>query len=201
VSNLFGEDDEKPVHTVTVSSFFMDKTEVTQAEFRQIMGRNPSNFNGCDDCPVEQVTWYDASAYATKVGKRLPTETEWEYAARGGKKGQVYTYSGGNDLDAVGWYDDNSGDKTHPVAQKEPNKLGLYDMSGNVYEWCSDWFGDYSSSPQTDPQGSNSGAYRVLRGGGWLSFGFNCRVTNRGGNVPDLRSSSFGFRLVLSQDL
>jgi formylglycine-generating enzyme required for sulfatase activity len=201
-----GIDDEKPVHTVTVSSFFMDKTEVTQAEYRKVMGKNPSSFSGCDACPVEQVRWYDANEYAKKVGKRLPTEAEWEYAARGGNKSKGYTYSGGYGLDAVGWYtiqqysSYNSGSKTHPVAQKQPNELGLYDMSGNVWEWCSDWHGYYSSSPQTDPQGSNSGARRVLRGGSWSSFDSHGRVANRYGYNPDGRFNNYGFRLVLLQD-
>jgi sulfatase modifying factor 1 len=198
-----GESDEKPVHTVTVSSFFMDKTEVTQAEYRKVMGKNPSSFSGCDACPVEQVTWHDANTYAKKVGKRLPTEAEWEYAARGGNKSKGYKYSGGWDLDAVGWYDNNSGSKTHPVAQKQPNELGLYDMSGNVWEWCSDWYdkGYYSRSPQTDPQGPNSGITPVLRGCSWGYDGFFCRVADRGGGNPDWRNNnSGGFRLVLSQD-
>ncbi len=197
-----GDSDEKPIHTVTVSSFYMDKTEVTQAEYRKVMGKNPSNFSGCDDCPVENVSWNDANAYAQKVGKRLPTEAEWEYAARGGNKSKGYTYSGGNNLDAVGWYNDNSGSKTHPVAQKQPNELGLYDMSGNVWEWCSDWYdkGYYSRSPQNDPQGPNSGIYRVLRSGGWGNGGSSCRVANRSRLRPVSWSNACGFRLVLSQD-
>jgi formylglycine-generating enzyme required for sulfatase activity len=197
------ESDEKPIHTVTVSSFYMDKTEVTQAEYRKVMGKTPSSFSGCDDCPVEKVSWHDANAYAKKVGKRLPTEAEWEYAARGGNKSKGYTYSGSNDLDAVAWYNNNSGSKTHPVAQKQPNELGLYDMSGNVWEWCSDWYdeGYYSGSPQTDPQGSNSGKKRVLRGGGWYYYGHYCRVANRGRSSPVLRFNHYGgFRLVFSQD-
>ena len=197
-----GDSDEKPVHTVTVSSFYMDATEVTQAEYRKVMGKNPSRFSGCDDCPVEQVRWHDANEYAKKVGKRLPTEAEWEYAARGGNKSKGYTYSGSSGIDAVGWYNNNSGGKTHPVAQKQPNELGLYDMSGNVYEWCSDWYGEesYSSSPQNNPQGPNSGSRRVLRGGGWSSIGNICRVAYRGRFNPDYRSNVLGFRLVLSQD-
>jgi formylglycine-generating enzyme required for sulfatase activity len=207
-----GGDDENPVHTVTVSSFFMDKTEVTQAEYRKVMGENPSIFSGCDDCPVENVSWHDANAYAQKVGKRLPTEAEWEYAARGGNKSKGYEYSGGNSLDIVGWNDSgckDCGSKTHPVAQKQPNELGLYDMSGNVWEWCTDWYdeGYYSGSPQNDPQGPHSGKYRVLRGGPYTLFsGRNCRsaarymgkdywYVNRG------RSRYYGFRLVLSLDL
>ncbi|MDP6396118.1 MAG: formylglycine-generating enzyme family protein [Candidatus Marinimicrobia bacterium] len=195
-----GDSDEKPVHTVTVSSFYMDKTEVTQAEYRKVMGKNPSKFSGCDDCPVENVSWHDANKYAKKVGKRLPTEAEWEYAARGGNKSKGYSYSGSNDLDAVGWYDNNSRSKTHPVAQKQPNELGLYDMSGNVWEWCSDRYGDYSSSSQTDPQGSNSGEYRVLRGGCWCYVADYCRVAARDRYYLGSRNVNSGFRLVLSQD-
>ena len=196
------ESDEKPIHTVTVSSFYMDKTEVTQAEYRKVMGKNPSHFSGCDDCPVENVSWHDANEYAKKVGKRLPTEAEWEYAARGGNKSKGYRYSGSNGIDAVGWYYDNSGGKTHPVAQKQPNELGLYDMSGNVWEWCSDWYSDsyYRSSPKNDPQGPNSGSRRVLRGG---CFGCSvnvCRVAYRSRSYPGNREVSCGFRLVLSQD-
>jgi len=189
------ESDEKPIHTVTISGFFMDKTEVTQAEYRKVMGKNPSNFSGCDDCPVENVSWNDANAYAQKVGKRLPTEAEWEYAARGG---------GNNDLNTPGWYNNNSGSKTHPVAQKQPNELGLYDMSGNVWEWCSDWYNDsyyYRSSPKNDPQGSNSGSTRVLRGGGWNVNVNRCRVADRNYSYPENRVNRIGFRLVLSQDL
>jgi uncharacterized protein (TIGR02145 family) len=198
-----GDSDEKPVHTVTVSSFYMDKTEVTQAEYRKVMGKNPSWFSGCDDCPVEQVSLYDANEYAKKVGKRLPTEAEWEYAARGGNKSKGYRYSGGNNLDAVGWYDNNSDDKTHPVAQKQPNELGLYDMSGNVGEWCSDWYSDsyYSYSPKNDPQGPKGYRSRVLRGGGWSSSDVSCRVANRGRNFPESSNYRYhydrGFRLVL----
>ena len=194
-----GESDEKPIHTVTVSSFFMDKTEVTQAQYKKVMGRNPSGFSGCDDCPVEKVSWHDAVAYANKVGKRLPTEAEWEYAARGGNKSKGYKYSGSNGIDAVGWYDRNSNSKTHPVAQKQPNELGLYDMSGNVWEWCSDWYGSYSSSPQNNPQGPNSGEYRVRRGGSWYGSGSICRVALRYRDSPDDRYGNLGFRLVLSQ--
>ncbi|MDP7610975.1 MAG: formylglycine-generating enzyme family protein, partial [Nitrospinaceae bacterium] len=197
-----GDSDEKPIHTVTVSSFYMDKTEVTQAEYRKVMGKNPSKFSGCDDCPVENVSWHDANEYAKKVGKRLPTEAEWEYAARGGNKSKGYRYSGSNTISSVGWYDDNSRSKTHPVAQKQPNELGLYDMSGNVWEWCSDWYSDsyYRSSPKNDPQGPNSGSRRVLRGGSWYNDDSVCRVANRVRNYPDDRFDNNGFRLVFSQD-
>ncbi len=193
-----GDGDEKPVHTVTVKSFFMDKTEVTQAEYRRVMGKNPSNFSGCDECPVETVSWDDAMSYAHKVGKRLPTEAEWEYAARGGNQSKGTIYSGSNDLGSVGWYSDNSGSKTHPVGQKQPNELGLYDMSGNVWEWCADWYaGDYySQSPGVNPPGPASGPNRVLRGGSWLNVGYYCRVANRSWSLPVLRDLNLGFRCI-----
>jgi len=174
---------------------------VTQAEYRRVMGKNPSIFSGCDDCPVENVSWNDAMEYAKKVGKRLPTEAEWEYAARGGNQSRGYTYSGSNDLNSVGWYDGNSGSKTHPVAQKQPNELGLYDMSGNVWEWCADRYGEnyYNQSPGSNPTGPASGSSRVLRGGSWFNSGGGCRVSNRGRDDPSCRDSYSGFRCI--QDL
>ena len=203
---------EKPVHSVTVSDFNISKTEVTFEQydaFCDAIGRDKPDDEGWGrgNRPVIYVDWQDAFDYCEWMSKttgktyRLPTEAEWEYAARGGSKSKGYTYSGGNNLYAVAWYDNNSRDKTHPVAQKQPNELGLYDMSGNVYEWCSDWYGDYSSSPQTDPQGSNSEEYRVLRGGGWLHHDSGCRVAFRLGYSPDGRYNFYGFRLVLSPDL
>ena len=200
-----GNNNEKPVHTVTVSSFFIDKTEVTQAEYRQVMGLNPS-FRVCDNCPVEHVSWYDASLYAKKVGKRLPTEAEWEFAARGGNKSKGYKYSGSNDLNEVGWYYKTSDvilefGSTLPVALKQPNELGLYDMSGNVWEWCSNFYYDYSSSPQTDPQGPNSGDKRVLRGHSFVSGGDRLGLAHRQPTNPQLKRdyfSDYGFRCVSS---
>jgi sulfatase modifying factor 1 len=209
-----GDIDEKPVHSVTVSDYSMSKTEVTFEQydaFCTLTGSDKPDDEGWGrgDRPVINVNWHDAVAFCEWMSKvtgktyRLPTEAEWEYAARGGNKSKGYIYSGGNDLDAVGWYDDNYGRKTHPVAQKQPNELGLYDMSGNVWEWCSDWYDKvyYSGSPQTDPQGSNSGSSRVLRGGCW-SFDLvsSCRVADRGRCDPDRRYGYYGFRLVLSQD-
>jgi len=193
-----GEPDEKPVHTVTVKGFYMDKYEVTQAEYRRVMGTNPSYFTNCADCPVELVTWHDAMAYAQKVGKRLPTEAEWEYAARGGNQSRGYKYAGSDNLDAVGWYDGNSGGKTHPVGQKQPNELGLYDMSGNVWEWCADWYGEnyYAKSPQDNPTGPASGSHRVLRGGSWLNYDYYCPVSSRLRFNPVSRNGDVGFRCV-----
>ena len=203
------ENDEKPIITVTVSSFFMDKTVVTQAQYIKVMGKNPSHFSGNDDRPVENVSWHDANEYANKVGKRLPTEAEWEYAARGGNKPKGFIYAGSNNIDEVAWHEGNSGNtkiiffvnrKTHPIAQKQPNALGLYDMSGNVREWCSDWyvFNFSNKRPRVNPHGPNSGYTRVLRGGSWNLSDTHCRVANRYRNFPDRRSAVNGFRLVRS---
>jgi formylglycine-generating enzyme required for sulfatase activity len=196
---------EKPAHQVTVSGFQMGKYEVTQAQWRAVMGSNPSHFSGCDDCPVENVSWNDAQAYISKLNQqtgkkyRLPTEAEWEYAARGGNKSKGYKYAGGTDIGSVAWYSSNSSSKTHAVGQKQANELGIYDMSGNVWEWCEDWHGDYSSSPQTNPKGPQSGSNRVLRGGSWDDLAEFCRVSDRSydGIYPDYRDYRSGFRLVL----
>lgn len=193
--------DERPTHSVTVSDFYIGKYEVTQAQWRAVMGSNPSYFTG-DNLPVEQVSWDDIQEFITKLntmtGKtfRLPTEAEWEYAARGGDKSKGYKYSGSNTLDNVAWYTNNSSSKTHPVGQKQPNELGLYDMSGNVWEWCQDWYGSYSSSSQTNPTGPSSGSRRVLRGGSCYNFARDCRVSYRGSGDPDDRYNLNGFRLV-----
>jgi formylglycine-generating enzyme required for sulfatase activity len=192
-----GSSDEKPVHKVVVKSFYIDKYEVTQSEYEKVMGNNPSYFKN-PSAPVEQVSWNDAVAYAQKIGKRLPTEAEWEYAARGGNKSKGYKYSGSNSIGDVAWYDSNSSSKTRPVGTKEPNELGIYDMSGNVWEWCSDWYSDtyYSSSPLTNPTGPSSGTYRVLRGGSWVTDDIYCRVAFRVRSYPTYRLYSVGFRCV-----
>ena len=193
--------DEKPTHSVTLSDYYIGKYEVTQAQWKAIMGSNPSNWKG-DNLPVENVSWNDIQEFIKKLnaqtGKkfRLPTEAEWEYAARGGNQSKGYKYSGSNSISEVAWYDGNSGDKTHPVGQKAPNELGIYDMSGNVYEWCQDWYGDYSSSSQTNPTGPSSGSYRVLRGGSWNYSARSCRVSDRGSGTPDSRRNNRGFRLA-----
>lgn len=169
-------DDEKPAHRVSLDDYYIGETVVTQDLWRAVMGDNPSHFKG-GSLPVEYVSWDDCQEFLKqlnrKTGKtfRLPTEAEWEYAARGGRKSQGLKYAGSNDIDEVAWYDGNSGNKTHPVKQKAANELGLYDMSGNVREWCQDWYaGSYSSSPQTNPTGPSSGSGRVSRGGGWFNF-------------------------------
>ena len=194
--------DEKPAHSVTLSGYYIGKYEVTQELWKAVMGSNPSNFKG-DNLPVEQVSWNDVQEFLRKLnamtGKnyRLPTEAEWEFAARGGNSSRGYKYSGGNSLGSVAWYYDNSGSRTHAVGTKSPNELGIYDMSGNVYEWCQDWYGSYSSSSQRNPQGPNSGSDRVYRGGSWSNNAGRCRVSFRLYNTPGGRDSYLGFRLAL----
>jgi formylglycine-generating enzyme required for sulfatase activity len=190
------------VHQVTLSNYYIGETEVTQALWSAVMGENPSNFKG-DNRPVEQVSWNDCQTFISKLnaltGKnfRLPTEAEWEYAARGGSKSQGYQYSGSNNLSAVAWHADNSGNQTHDVKSKSPNELGIYDMSGNVWEWCQDWFGSYSSNSVTNPTGAASGSYRVFRGGSWGDDAWFCRSTFRYFYTPGWQYSGLGLRLAL----
>ena len=192
---------EKPAHQVTLSSFSIGKYEVTQEEWEAVMGNNPSNFKG-KKLPVEQVSWDDCQTFIRKLNQmtgkqfRLPTEAEWEYAARGGSKSRGYKYAGGNDLGSVAWYNGNSGGKTHDVGQKQPNELGLYDMSGNVWEWCQDLYGSYSSSSQTNLRGASSGSGRVSRGGSWCGSARSCRVSRRGDSTPGNRNDYLGLRLA-----
>ena len=195
--------DEKPAHQVTLDSYYIGVTEVTQALWQAVMGSNPSEFKG-DNLPVEQVSWDDCQKFIQKLNQltgqtfSLPTEAQWEFAARGGNLSKGYKYSGSNTLIKVAWYyNNNSNDKTHPVAQKQPNELGLYDMSGNVWEWCQDWYGDYSSSSQRNPMGPSSGSERVYRGGDGDGIEWNCRVSYRYGRYSGYRDSSFGLRLAL----
>ena len=199
------EDSEKPTHRVTLTNdYYIGKYEVTQALWQAVMGDDPSYFKG-DNLPVEAVTWDDCQEFIGKLNRitgktfRLPTEAEWEYAARGGNKSRGYQYSGSNNPSNVAWYDDNSGDKTHAVGTKQPNELGIYDMSGNVWEWCQDWYETYSSSSQVNPTGANSGSCRVVRGVSWYNNARDCRLSLRGSNTPDFRSSNLGLRLVLSE--
>lgn len=189
---------EKTEHSITLGSFLMDETEVTQREYRHVMGKYASDYTGCMECPVENVSWFDAVAYARKIGKRLPTEAEWEYAARGGIKGESgHLYSGSNKLDDVAWYLANTENK-QPVGKKEPNAIGLYDMSGNVWEWCADWYhNDYFQIADTNnPQGPEYGTEKVVRGGSWFSNDVFCNVSRRYKLKPDYRDTNFGFRCV-----
>jgi len=194
---------ETPVHKVTVSDFYIGKFEVTQKQWVAIMGTNPSFFKG-DHLPVERVSWHETQEFirrlneATGKNYRLPTEAEWEYAARGGAQSQGCMYSGSNNLYNVAWFKDNSADCTHPVGSKKPNELGIYDMSGNVCEWCCDWYGSYAVSEQQNPKGAASGSSRVCRGGSWYHVAKNLRVSSRDSNKPDECYSIIGFRLAYS---
>ena len=196
------DSDEKPVHSVTLSDYYIGETEVTQELWQAVMGSNPSYSKGFQK-PVEKVSWNDCQEFIKKLNRltgknfRLPTEAEWEYAARGGNNSQGYKYSGSNTIGNVAWYDDNSNSQTHNVKTKSPNELGIYDMSGNVYEWCQDWYGNYSSGSQTNPTGPSSGSYRVDRGGGWGYNALHCRVSDRFSNLPGGRGSILGLRLCL----
>ena len=203
-SDAYGE--ESPVHSVTLSDYYIGETEVTQELWEAVMGSNPSNFKGSQK-PVEEVSWNKCQGFITRLnnltGKnfRLPTEAEWEYAARGGNKSQGYKYSGSDNIEDVAWYTSNSSSTTHNVKTKSPNELGIYDMSGNVWEWCEDWYGDYSSGSHTNPTGPSSGSLRVLRGGSWnINDAEYCRVSRRNFSYPGSNGSNcFGFRLALSQ--
>jgi len=206
---------ESPVHSVTLDGYYMGETEVTQALWKAVMDTVPTHNGGWtngfgygDDYPAYRVSWNDVQEFILKLNQmtgkkfRLPTEAEWEYAARGGKKSKGYKYSGSNTLSEVAWYGDNSGGKTHPVKGKQPNELGIYDMSGNVWEWCSDWHVSdyYGNSSSKSPKGPDSGKFREQRGGGWNVKKEDCRVSERGGNEPEVRYNNIGFRLVLKPD-
>lgn len=216
-----GLSDERPVHSVTISKdFYIGETEVTQALWKAVTGHSPtsegkawSSANGLgNDFPAYYISWNDCQEFIAKLNElteqkfRMPTEAEWEFAARGGKKSEGYIYSGSNNLDAVGWYDDNDAIfgpafpdyGLHTVKSKLPNELGIYDMSGNVWEWCSDWYGTYSSSSVTDPAGPATGSYRVIRGGSWFYGATHCRSANRDDYTPTIRDNDLGFRLALS---
>jgi formylglycine-generating enzyme required for sulfatase activity len=206
------EPDEKPSHSVTLNSFYIGDAEVTQAQWKAVMGSNPSESKG-DAFPVENVSWNDVQEFLARLNEaekeagstrvwRLPTEAEWEYAARGGtaerRCGGRCKYSGSNTADDVAWFDENSGGSAHPVKTKAPNDLGLYDMSGNVWEWVSDWHGSYGAGAQTDPAGAATGPYRVIRGGGWDAVAAFARVPNRSFGYPDNSgdNGTRGFRLA-----
>lgn len=196
-------DDERPTHSVTLSDYYIGQTEVTQALWKAVMGSNPS-YNTGDNLPVEEVSWEDSQTFIQKLNSltglrfALPTEAQWEYAARGGKKSKGYKYAGSNSIGQVAWYDGNSSDKTHAVAIKQPNELGLYDMSGNVWERCQDWyFCTYSSAAQTNPTGASFGVARVYRGGSCYYNAWHCRVSHRSGDGSTSHNVDVGLRLVL----
>lgn len=228
MGSIYGEDDERPVYKVTLCDFYISKYEVTQQEWVEIMGYNPSYLKG-DNLPVDKVNWYEAVEYCNKRslkeglspcytinsnnvscdfnanGYRLPTEAEWEFAARGGIKSQGFNYSGSNRISLVAWHTHNSDNKIHEVGRKQPNELGIYDMSGNAWEWCWDWYDEeYPESSLTDPRGPSSGKLgsitrRVLRGGSRYNIIRDCRVTCRAWNIPDREGEpDMGFRVVVS---
>ena len=212
-------DDEKPVHSVTLSDYFIGETEVTQALWYAVMGYKPtsdgrqwsSTYGLGDEYPAYYVSWDDCQTFISKLNEltgmsfRLPTEAEWEFAARGGNYSQGFKYAGSNTIDDVAWYYDNSDGLgssnpnygTHSVGTKSPNELGLYDMSGNVWEWCQDWYGSYSSSAQANPTGPSSGSNRVLRGGSWSYYARDCRVSYRENDSPSSWYYDYSLRLAL----
>ena len=195
-------DNEKPAHQVTLSDYYIGQTEVTEALWRAVMGSNPSDNQMGDNYPVENVSWDDCQTFISKLNAltgetfRLPTEAEWEFAARGGTMSRGYKYSGSNTLGDVAWYNTNSAWGKRPVGTKAANELGLYDMSGNVWEWCQDWFDSYSSAAQTNPTGPSTGSYRVGRGGCWYDSAWLCRVSYRSYGAPSNTSSYLGLRLA-----
>ena len=199
------DDYEKSVHQVTLTNdYYMGKYEVTQDLWKTVMGSNPSYFKG-DDLPVEQISWNDCQEFISKLNGmtgrkfRLPTVAEWEYAASGGKKSRGYQYSGSTKVSNVAWYGKNSGSKTHPVGTKQANELGIYDMTGNVWEWCQDRYGSNESSSQTNPTGTASGSCRMCRGGSWINDSRHCRSSFCYLVTPGDRSYFLGLRLVLSE--
>jgi formylglycine-generating enzyme required for sulfatase activity len=199
--------DEKPVHTVTLDNFQIGETEVSQALWREVMGSNPSTYKG-NDLPVTNVTWEDCQEFIKKLNERtgkqfrLPTEAEWEFAARGGTSSKGYMFSGSDEVRSVAWHNRDSNRDRHngpyAIKSKDPNELGIYDMSGNVNEWCQDWFGDYTADPQTNPQGPATGKEHVYRGGSWWYYGMSCRVSRRNSGVKDVRGV-IGLRLAMSK--
>jgi formylglycine-generating enzyme required for sulfatase activity len=204
-SNIYGcYSDESPTHQVTLTqAFYLSRTEVTQAQWVAKMGSNPSYFTGDTSRPVERVSWNDIQPFCTNTGMRLPTEAEWEYAYRAGTTTAFHGMPGylngtndDNQLGTIAWFTSYSGNTTRPVAGKAANGFGLYDMSGNVWEWCQDWYGTYASGAQTNPTGPGSGSYRVLRGGSWFSSSTSCRASTRNYGTPDSRSSYVGFRVA-----
>jgi formylglycine-generating enzyme required for sulfatase activity len=201
-----GDFTAKPVHKVTISSFKIGIYEVTQAQWRAVMSSDPSYFKFCDQCPVESVSWVDIQEFITKLNAqtkknyRLPTEAEWEYAAKGSLNRKSENQNEANNFTDIAWYAENSGKRTHIVGSKECNEFGIYDMSGNVWEWCSDYIRVYSDSNEVNPKGESSGLYRVLRGGGWGDSIDRLHATYRMGSEPNVKQFYIGFRLVLPAD-
>jgi formylglycine-generating enzyme required for sulfatase activity len=212
VISMFAEGtaDEKPAAPVSLSPYYISKYEVTQKQWMSVMDyENPSENKNCDRCPVENVSWEEVklfvdrlNEYSIPLGKkyRLPTEAEWEFAAKGGgKDAEVTPYAGSKNVNDVAWYKENSGGSVHKIGEKAPNSIGLYDMSGNVAEWCSDWYSEdyYKTIPNKDPKGPETASKKVIRGGSWGLSSFSARSTNRDGYEPPFRNGNIGFRLVM----
>ena len=205
-----GQDDpyenEYPVHVVNLSSYYICQTEVTQELWSAVMGTNPSMILGDVMLPADCVKWDMCQAFISALNEilehnfefRMPTEAEWEFAARGGNRSRGYKYSGSNNLDEVGWYESNADEMTHPVGMKKPNELGIYDMSGNLWEWCQDWLGHYQPEEQTNPVGPDEGSHRVMRGGSWTYDQNFCRVSKRNYISHVIGVSNCGLRLALT---
>ncbi|MFK8006181.1 MAG: SUMF1/EgtB/PvdO family nonheme iron enzyme [Saprospiraceae bacterium] len=206
MGNENGEDDEMPLNQVTLSSFYLSKYEVTQTDWKNVMGELPRNLGnkGCEECPVENISWEDARRFINKLNNqsdkvyRLPTEAEWEYAALQGQNLGTNNFDSTPDINLSAWYYSNSNGKTHPVGQKNPNRLGIYDMSGNVYEWCQDWYGRYTPTVKTNPTGPSYSNSRVCRGGSWGDGAMFVLPTNRGSSSPKSRKTTIGLRLARS---
>ena len=202
-------ENSSPVHKVSIKGFYISKYEITQAEWQQIMGSNPAHFKNCPNCPIENVNWYDVQEFISQINiktaknYRLPTEAEWEYAAQGGNNTNRYAdffYAGSNRIKEVAWFANNAQLKTHAVDSKKPNQLGIYGMSGNVWEWCNDWFGAYHAHNQENPRGAITGSWRVVRGGSFQDYSNYCRVSTRYFYKPNFKSKDGGFRLVLTEN-
>lgn len=197
---------EYPVHVVHLSPFYICKTEVTQELWTAVMDENPSRIRGDDQLPVDCVKWDMCQRFIIALNNilknqfeiRMPTEAEWEFAARGGNRSKGYKYAGSNNLNQVGWYESNSGQSTHPVGMKKPNELGIFDMSGNIWEWCSDWTGHYPETEQTDPKGPEDGTIRIMRGGSWTYDQSFCRVSRRNYISNVIHVSNCGLRLAMT---
>lgn len=200
----FARRNEYPAHEVTLWSYYIGQTEVTQALWLAVMGENPSCANDNLNCPVDNVSLFDCAKFVDRLTEltgyifRMPTEAEWEFAARGGNLSRHFVYAGSNDVSQVAWYDEVSGVKTHPVALLQPNELGLYDMSGNVCEWCQDWYVLYDDAPQINPVGPESGTDNVYRGGSWCHSPVGCRVSSRYDLDPHEKAANLGLRIVMN---
>jgi formylglycine-generating enzyme required for sulfatase activity len=195
-------DDEFPVFSVSLPDYYIGKFPVTHALYEAVMGESIGQVKGCPECPIESVNWYDALEFIEKLNEltgkkyRLPTEAEWEYAARGGVKSKGYIYAGGNDINLVGWYNEHKLTRIEPVGLKNPNELGIYDMSGGVWEWCQDSYTEYDNRRKRNPLGVKKGRFKVLRGGSWTVTEENCRVSARHRYFPHTRTYDFGFRIA-----